>query len=661
MNLYRPDIDGLRGLAIIYVIIFHCFHNVLPSGFIGVDVFFVISGFLITRIILGQLENNKFRFFDFYCRRIRRIFPALFVMLLVSFCFGLLTLSSGDMVWLTRQFHYAAFQISNIFFQRTVSYFDEGQNFMPLLHTWSLGIEEQFYLVAPFILFASFRLKSSSSISPFRIILILSLISLGLSQYFVFTNQKIAFYSIFSRFWELGIGCILAFNRKIDFSKKIQKSLIFGSLLIVPMASFAINSKNFPGVMALFPCLGAAMIILIGEVDSKNFVTKFLSGRILVFIGKLSYSLYLWHLPILAFYKDYTNQTNLSALTIFCLLLVMFGVSYLSWKFVETPFRGYDKSKYSDISKLRYFKNPFFVAALVLAIFFSISTFSKKTNGVSSRLSNNILTDDTLLDQYAAFSLVKICGVAKKSHNFPSIEECVIGKDKDNFQVVLFGDSHAGHYASSVVKWAESRELSVAALYLFSCPPILTKEDVLNKDKRCGDYRKNILKILEEKKGIEYVFLGSSWFGYEEKDPNYEELFRKNFAETVRIINNMGKKLIVLGRVPDFNINGNASSPLKCVEKNLVPMQKIFPISSADCDSMNLSEFAQQIKFNNLMKSEVEKYSGSYFFDPYPYFCDQKKCSSIKNDKLLYADRGHMNKNGAHYLEEYKFAPLNIK
>ncbi len=211
---YRPDIDGLRAVAIISVIIFH-FCNLLPSGYIGVDIFFVISGFLITKIILQEHEVGHFSFVNFYARRILRIFPALFLMLSVSFAFAALVLNTKDMIWFSKSLHYSSLQISNFFFQRTVNYFDANEGFEPLVHTWSLAVEEQFYLLMPAIIIflLSFKKKLRSKNAAFYSIIALSLISLAASQVLVFSNQKIAFYSLVSRFFELGIGCLLAFDK----------------------------------------------------------------------------------------------------------------------------------------------------------------------------------------------------------------------------------------------------------------------------------------------------------------------------------------------------------------------------------------------------------------------------------------------------------------
>jgi peptidoglycan/LPS O-acetylase OafA/YrhL len=307
---YRRDIDGLRALAIIFVIIFHFVPSLIPVGYIGVDIFFVISGFLITRIILEEFENNEFSYQKFYIRRIRRIFPALFFMLFCSFVAAFLMLGSGDMTWFAKAMHYSSLQISNLFFQRVTDYFNQGRDhFAPLLHTWSLGVEEQFYLLVPVIIASLLKWKKDKKF-PFFALLFLSIISICLSQYllkenqkiafFSKENQKIAFFSIASRFFELGIGCLLAFYGKKNLSAIVSNFTGIAGIAVISSSFFLINYTNFPGFAALLPCLGAALIILAGS-RSENLISRILSNFLPVFIGKISYSLYLWHLPLIVF------------------------------------------------------------------------------------------------------------------------------------------------------------------------------------------------------------------------------------------------------------------------------------------------------------------------------------------------------------------------
>jgi len=653
---YRADIDGLRAIAIISVIIFHFYSFILPSGFIGVDVFFVISGFLITKIILKEHAAHNFSFAKFYVRRIRRIFPALFVMLFFSYIFAFLLFASADMVWFARSFHYATFQISNLFFQRSVGYFEQNQDAGPLLHTWSLGVEEQFYLLMPLVLFLLFRLKKNKNLSrdlPFYGLVFLSLISLAASEILIFVNQKIAFYSLLSRFFELGIGCLIAFGKIKNIPQKTNSALSFIGLGMIALSLFAIKYAYFPGFLALLPCVGTALTIVSGE-KGNTLVAKFLSNKIFVFFGQISYSLYLWHLPFIVFYQEYSGHENFSALESAVLLTALLAVSYLSWRFVEMPFR---KSKSTDISKK--IPTPFIAAFIAIAFFVTLASVAQKTNGLSFRLIDNELVNKPNLDSYASFSKAPICGVGKKSHQFPTIDKCVIGKNQENFEVALFGDSHAGHYSTPVVNYAQKHNLSAAAFYLFSCPIWFNeKAEDESITERCSDYRQKVWKILLEKNHIKYVVLASSWDGSVKLDEKSKKQFRENLTQTIQKVLSLNKKLIILGRVPAFDaVSGKKVSPLKCIEKTLVPMERILPRHNNNCTDLPLSDFAKQIEFNNLMKEIVAKYKNKnvIFLDAFPYFCDDQACHAVKNGQLLYSDNGHLNSQGASYIENSDF------
>ncbi len=643
---YRPDIDGLRAVAIISVIIFH-FCNLLPSGYIGVDIFFVISGFLITKIILQEHEVGHFSFVNFYARRILRIFPALFLMLSVSFAFAALVLNTKDMIWFSKSLHYSSLQISNFFFQRTVNYFDANEGFEPLVHTWSLAVEEQFYLLMPAIIIflLSFKKKLRSKNAAFYGIIALSLISLAASQVLVFSNQKIAFYSLVSRFFELGIGCLLAFDKIKISSDKTNSSLSLFGLALIIFSAFALNYSYFPGLLAIVPCLGAALIILTGKTN-KTFVAKLLSGRFLVFIGKISYSLYLWHLPLLTLYKKYQGNSDLSLLENLILIAVLITISTLSWKFVELPFR----KKYTSFLNRKYdgkikFQHPFLVAAICILLLATISKISQKTDGFNFRLAKSDLLNATNLDQYAEFG--KKCGVGKNSAPFPNIDECVIGQNQKEYEVVVFGDSHAGHYSSAISDLAQKRDLSTMSFYLFLCPPIISDAND-SKNQKCQDYRDQIKQILLSKTHIKYVFIAGRW-----NDISDPVLFKKQITETINFLSSLNKKIIVMGSIPDSRLAGAKTSPLECVENKLTPIQRFLPTKEQNCSSLAITKFDKQFEHEEIIKNAAKKYQNVTYFDPFKYLCDSENCYFVKDGELLYADRDHLNINGSKYIQNF--------
>jgi peptidoglycan/LPS O-acetylase OafA/YrhL len=322
---YRPDIDGLRALAVLVVVGFHAFPNWIQAGYIGVDVFFVISGFLISTIIFDNLNCQNFSFIKFYSRRIRRIFPALLLVLAASFVFGWISLLADEYKQLGKHIAGGAGFVSNFLFWRESSYFDNAADTKPLLHLWSLGIEEQFYIFWPLLLWLAWKCK----INLLALILVLAIISFGLNIDIVRSDATAAFYSPLTRFWELLVGSVLAYLKFFKHRNAIFVNIndaqmrylhnaqsIIGLTCIVLGMLFLKKDAVFPGWWALLPVGGAALIISAGSQAYLNRIV--FSNRILVWFGVISFPLYLWHWPILSFAriiegKALSNQMRISA------------------------------------------------------------------------------------------------------------------------------------------------------------------------------------------------------------------------------------------------------------------------------------------------------------------------------------------------------------
>jgi peptidoglycan/LPS O-acetylase OafA/YrhL len=337
---HRADIDGLRTVAVLPVVAFHVGVHVLRGGFVGVDVFFVISGFLITQMIADQLEVGRFSILSFYERRIRRILPALLAVLLAVYLTGLVYFLPADVIDLSKSLIAAALSGSNVYFWFGAGYFDRMAISKPLLHTWSLAVEEQFYMVWPIMLMLGYRFFRRQ---VFTAMLALSILSLAASAIGAYEFPIATFYLPFTRFWELSIGGLLALGAVPRALGAIARNvlaavglaLIAGSVLVIDPL------MPFPGLLALPPCVGAAMILLAGR-DGDSLVGRLLSLRPMVFIGLISYSLYLWHWPITVFQRNCVFL--MGGLTEFQTKLLIIGASMaaasLSWKFIETPFRS---------------------------------------------------------------------------------------------------------------------------------------------------------------------------------------------------------------------------------------------------------------------------------------------------------------------------------
>jgi peptidoglycan/LPS O-acetylase OafA/YrhL len=339
---YRPDIDGLRAVAVTLVIGYHAVPDLLPGGFIGVDVFFVISGYLITRLILTGLRDGTFSLLTFYERRVRRIVPALLLVLAVCFAFGWLTLLPGEFAWFGRSILWCAPFLSNIFDAHVTGYFDPGADYNLLLHLWSLGVEEQFYLLWPLLLILAVRYRATT-----RTLWAVIATSLAISVWGARNAPVAHFYLPGPRAWELAIGAILA-ARVLETRRAVVAGsgprrhesrwpmALAGFTLIAGGALLLSADDIFPGAWGAIPVGGAALLIAAGPDSPFN--RALLAWRPLVLIGRLSYSLYLWHYPIFAFGRALWGPV-LSAATVGGVIVLALVAAYASWRWVEVPMR----------------------------------------------------------------------------------------------------------------------------------------------------------------------------------------------------------------------------------------------------------------------------------------------------------------------------------
>ena len=344
---YRPEIDGLRAIAIIPVILFHVGFNTFSGGYTGVDVFFVISGFLITTIIYSELEKNTFSIINFYERRSRRILPLLFFVLVTTIPFAWISLFQVDLVDYFESLISTSLFYSNFLFAFEANYFDASVDLKPLLHTWSLSVEEQYYIFFPIFMIALWRLNLKKVIIP--TLILLSVSSFILSEWASISYPKHNFFLLPSRFWELACGAVLSIAIKKSLLSKLQNNStlseilsIIGFLLIIIGFFIIKEDTRFPSSFTLFPTLGTVLVI--GFASQKNLIGRMLSLRFFVFIGLISYSAYLWHHPLIAFTKHLTSSEQSFTQKVLLSTLVI-PLSYLSWKYIENPFRN--KKKFS--------------------------------------------------------------------------------------------------------------------------------------------------------------------------------------------------------------------------------------------------------------------------------------------------------------------------
>jgi len=357
---YRSEIDGLRALAVLAVIFFHAGFESFSGGFVGVDIFFVISGYLITAIILADIEQGKFSIFKFYERRARRILPALFVVMLACIPFAWLLLSPSDLTSFSKTLSTVPLFISNFFFWSEGGYFEAAAELKPLLHTWSLAVEEQYYVLFPLFMMFFWKLARRYMLITLGLVF---LASLGLAQWAAYAKPVAAFYLLPARVWELLVGAFAAIYLSKDCrgaSSKIAGEVAGWLGVAFIFYSFFAYSKAtpFPSFYTLVPTLGALLIILFAS--QQNFVGKFVGNKVFVGLGLISYSAYLWHQPILAFARYWMVEINF--LTTWILISLIIILSILSWKYVEAPFRSSHQFKRKDIFIASFMGSVFFIA-----------------------------------------------------------------------------------------------------------------------------------------------------------------------------------------------------------------------------------------------------------------------------------------------------------
>ncbi len=456
---YRPDIDGLRAVAVLSVVLYHAGVPFLPGGFVGVDIFFVISGYLITRIIAREIAEKRFSIVTFYERRTRRIFPALFVMLAVSFVAASMIALPAEFKEFGDSLTAATFFVSNIYFWQTADYFGGPAHLKPLLHTWSLAVEEQFYIVFPLLLLALTRWARGHL---FRVLVAVTALSFAASLWAVAAKPNAAFYLLPTRFWELMAGALVALGAVPAISDHRWANVFAatGLVLIACAVLFFSSATAFPGAAALLPVLGAALVIHAGTTTQDTVAARLLSMRPMVFVGLLSYSLYLWHWPVLAFARMARGEMLAPSETAL-LVAVSFVLAVLSWRFVEKPFRE---------RRIAAKRVPLFRAAsAAMAAMLAIGVFANATDGWPQR------HDDYAPPAIAGLERMNLATCFLKEDQpataWAGADTCRNG-DASKPRIFLWGDSFAAHLVPGLADELGHRFQTVQYT-AGGCPPLL--------------------------------------------------------------------------------------------------------------------------------------------------------------------------------------------
>lgn len=603
---YRAEIDGLRALAVMPVILFHAGFEWFSGGYVGVDVFFVISGYLITTIIISEMAEGKFSIINFYERRARRILPVLFFVMAACLPFAWLWLTPSDLKDFGQSLVAASIFSSNILFWLESGYFDTATELKPLLHTWSLAVEEQYYILFPIFLIL-LGIKRAVILLP-----LVFVASLGAAQWGALNEPSATFYLLPTRGWELLVGVFAAFYLKYNtYLKSHAVNQIF-SLLGFGMIVYSIvafdETTPFPSLYALVPTIGTGLLIL--TAVPKTFVHHLLSVSPIVGIGLISYSAYLWHQPLLAF-AHHRLLGELSDLFLITLCIASLVMAWFSWRFVEKPFRDKKKTNRKFI----------FCFSLVGVISFSIiGLFIHKQDGYFEyihKINPLIKFGDIGHDGFHSYV----------SDNFIECENETLARNAGIWNgflrcqqtqagdptIALFGDSHAEYLFLGIAEQSQKN-----AIYLSR-----------GGDAFLGEVTHQYLidHILETDE-IDTILYSIYWS--EKYNKLGEENLERRVLDTLMTFKNANKKVVLVADVPDFIFDAKS-----CYFINR------FNEDKNSC-SISLDDYQQQRTYLPMLNSLAEELDLE-LIDPKVLFCNDEECHMVKDHTILYRDNDHLN------------------
>ena len=653
---YRSDVDGLRALAVLSVVFFHFDFPGFPGGFVGVDIFFVISGYLITSIVVGGLQSESFSFAHFYERRIRRIVPAFLAMLAVVSVAAVALFPPKELADFGRSAAAAAAFCSNFLFAVQTDYFLGSDTMMPLLHTWSLGVEEQFYIVWPLLLFACYRFGSRLAVSV--LVLALLVASLAYSEWGT-TSRHAAplFYMPQSRGWEFMFGAILSLGMvpRIGIRRLRDGLGLIGIGLIVLAVTQFSPTTPFPGLWAAVPCLGAMLIIHTGQ-QRDTAAYRFLSLSPFVFVGLVSYSLYLWHWPIFAFAENYAGRPLLLGEALI-LVAVSVAIATASWRFVEQPFRY--RGGRAIVSQRATLVGGLGSLALAACIGFALYL----GDGLPGRLAPDTLQYYLTSRDHNALRHDCLDGAGQEPFR---AFRCTEPKGDNNYDVVVWGDSHGDALFPAIAKIGDDYGLATRQVTKRGCPPILGAKRV-DQGKRikrlgrsaCEKYNKAVFEALQQEPRPRLVILVARWSMYTETNLGIEQgrrvfliddkdqeldvetsrdVFSRALGRTVDAITGLGIPVLLVGQPPEFFQDPNVCFVERSLSRRDVSGCVQSPRQVAD-ERLHASK--------DILLKVANGRPDTTFVSLDSMLCDDQLCWARWNDQPLYGDNNHLSLAGA--------------
>lgn len=656
---YRREIDGLRALAVLPVLLFHAGFQAFGGGYVGVDIFFVISGYLITSIIINELQAGTFSIVKFYERRARRILPALFLVIFVSLPFAWFWMSPTGLEGFSKSVVAVALFLSNILFWKEAGYFATANELKPLLHTWSLAVEEQYYVLFPLFLMLAWRFIGKRWI--IGTLFLAALASLALSEWALTRFTSVSFYLLPARGWELLIGALAAFylfsnDKQAETPNHVwailsQAASLIGVLLIIYSIFAFDKSTPFPGIYALPPTIGAVLIVLFA--NPQNFVGKLLGSKLLVGIGLISYSSYLWHQPLFSFAR-YGNIQEPSKIAYLLLILLALLLAFFTWKFVETPFRNKNIISRKQIFWFGLLGSLFFIGIGLIGV--KNKGFEQRFNMPSSLTSSFGLTDRAheCFDKPNVYKSDDwLCDIGIKNSD-------VRNKVATKPAVVVFGDSHSKSLFDAFNEAALKANIHAVYSGTSHCAPLLDIYILRNDQAQVGCHLVNQRMFDYVKTNqIKKIFLVSRWSAYTDggydgteatwigltKDGKKDKTssrkaFEAGLKQTVEAYASIGAQLYIVEQVPQQTLNVQ-DLYYKLHTKDLTKVtENIYELSVSRQQHTNLQSFVNALFEKHVATGQLNLIN----FDD--VFCDAQKCLFGADKYSYYFDNNHLTTAG---------------
>ena len=631
---YRPDIDGLRAIAVGSVVAFHTFPNFVKGGFVGVDIFFVISGYLISGIIVDAVQRRRFGYLDFYVRRIRRIFPALIVVIAATLFVGWYVLLPDEFERFGKHLAAGAGFGTNLVLWSEAGYFDVSSDTKPLLHLWSLAIEEQFYILWPLILGLVWQRKRGLLVATLSI----AAISFAYNVISVVHHPVAAFYSPLARFWELMLGGILAYlvRQNGEWLARFPTQRAAGGLLLIGVGVFALNREfAFPGYWALLPTVGAFLVISAGFA---NWISRFVLGnRLMVGVGLISYPLYLWHWPILVFAKI-VKGSLLTPTDRVAAIAASVALAFLTYRFVEYPIR------HSPALRVpQGFVAQGLAAAMAAAGALGLLIF---TGAIGSRLHN-----EHIIQILAATFDWQYPPVAGENHSLGELRYFRESSKLDGFTLFV-GDSNMEQYAPRIDRVIKDRAAEVNGAILVGnqqgCNFLV---DIILGADHCPSETAQVRALINADLTVAVAF-AESWINHHLPDALRNPDNQRRFVRFLRSIAD-NKRVFLILNIP----NGEELAPT-----NMFAGSRLHEITSMPVTSINFDfgRFEERYAAINKILSTIAEQSGATLIDPIPYLCPQSHCPVFDADgRPLYLDSAHLTRSYALRAATYIDATLD--